>query len=685
MLGSEFFRRHERTKWTLFGVLGLVAVIVIFLSFFNWNSLRPALAARITAATGRPTSIDGDLKVHLWSWNPSAEVNGLALQNPGWADRRMMFTARRITVSISLGRLLRGQIVLPQVELRAPEINLERDAKGRASWELGSKAGTPNHDTRPAKLPTIRRLLIEDGKLHVVDQRRKLTFSGSLVAADQSGRNDAAAFKIRSRGSLNAKPFSLDADGGPLLAIEPGKPYSFDAHLQASDIDLKTHITARKPFDMGALDIGFVLTGKDLADVFYLTGLALPNTPPYRLAADVHVDGNDIRVDDLQGRLGGSDLAGTADVQTAGARPKLTAKLTSKHLNMADLEPTLGHPTPTTSSLSAPAAAGVAPGSGAAKPDSAGGKPDSQAAAVDGREELLLPDADLQVSRVRGMDADVTYRASSVTMPKVPMQQVSFHLLLDDGLLTLDPLSFGLDSGTLSGKVQIDARQDMPVTHIDMRIAGVDLSQFKSAAMKQAPLEGTLQGRFVFHGPGTSVHKFAAASDGALSVVIPHGQISDVLAELTGINVLKGLGLLLAKDQSQTEIRCGIMDFHDQQGSLKSTTVFIDTTNVLITGRGDINLGSEDLNLALQGDAKKVRLVRLRTPIMLEGTMLHPGIGVNAGKLAQQAGAAAALGVLLTPVAAALAFIDPGLAKDKDCSTVLAQADAGAKELTGRN
>jgi hypothetical protein len=105
----------------------------------------------------------------------------------------------------------------------------------------------------------------------------------------------------------------------------------------------------------------------------------------------------------------------------------------------------------------------------------------------------------------------------------------------------------------------------------------------------------------------------------------------------------------------------------------------VDTTNVLITGRGKINLGDEDIDLALQGDPKKVRLLRLRSPISLHGTLLHPAVGLQAGKLAEQAGIAAALGVLLTPVASALAFIDPGLAKDKDCSTVLAQADAGVK------
>jgi uncharacterized protein involved in outer membrane biogenesis len=46
---------------------------------------------------------------------------------------------------------------------------------------------------------------------------------------------------------------------------------------------------------------------------------------------------------------------------------------------------------------------------------------------------------------------------------------------------------------------------------------------------------------------------------------------------------------------------------------------------------------------------------------------------------ATQAGGAIALGMLLTPVAAMLAFVDPGLAKDADCAALLAQARSGGK------
>ena len=673
---QDFFRAHPRTKWTGIVLLVLIVAAVIFLSLFNWNLLRPALARQITAATGRATAIDGDLKVHLWSWNPSAEVNGLTLKNPPWADRDLMFGAKRITISVSLARLLRGQIVLPQVDLLEPVINLERDSKGRASWELGTKAGTPNHNTKPAKVPTVRRLLIENGKLHVVDEIRKLTFSGSLVAAERSGKDDPDAFKVRCSGTLNAKPFQLDANGGPLLDLEPSKPYSFSAHLTASDINLETHVTVLKPFDLGLLDVKFAVSGNDLADVFYLTGLALPNTPKYRLAATVHVSGTRYSIDDLSGRVGSSDIAGKAEVDIAGDKPKLTAKLTSKTLNIVDLAPTLGQPAPKATSLAASDNDHVNKGTKARKTAPAGANAPAEPPAGDGR---LLPDADLQVNRVRGMDAAVTYHAGAIVAPKVPMQAVGFHLILDNGVLTIDPLTFVLDAGKFSGKVQIDARNDIPVSDIDMRIENVELSQFKSASMKDPPLTGNLEGRFQFHGAGSSIHKFAANSDGAMSVVIPHGQIREAFAELTGINVLKALGLLLSKEEDKTDIRCGIVDFKDHAGSFNTTTVYVDTTNVLITGRGKINLGDEDIDLALQGDPKKVRLLRLRSPISLHGTLLHPAVGLQAGKLAEQAGIAAALGVLLTPVASALAFIDPGLAKDKDCSTVLAQADAGVK------
>jgi uncharacterized protein involved in outer membrane biogenesis len=100
----------------------------------------------------------------------------------------------------------------------------------------------------------------------------------------------------------------------------------------------------------------------------------------------------------------------------------------------------------------------------------------------------------------------------------------------------------------------------------------------------------------------------------------------------------------------------------------------MDTTNVLITGHGNVDLQTEKLDLALQGDPKKIRLVRLRSPIKVEGSLAKPHVGINPEKALLQAGAGTVLATLLTPIAAILAFIDPGLAKNADCSALVAQA-----------
>jgi uncharacterized protein involved in outer membrane biogenesis len=130
----------------------------------------------------------------------------------------------------------------------------------------------------------------------------------------------------------------------------------------------------------------------------------------------------------------------------------------------------------------------------------------------------------------------------------------------------------------------------------------------------------------------------------------------------------------VGKNEQKTAIRCSVMDFQAQQGVLAEKTFFIDTTDVLISGRGDINLQSEKLQLELKGDPKHARFSRLRSPITVGGTLALPAIGVDVKKLAAQAGIAAALGTLLTPVAAVIAFVDPGLAKNIDCAAALNQA-----------
>jgi AsmA family protein len=272
------------------------------------------------------------------------------------------------------------------------------------------------------------------------------------------------------------------------------------------------------------------------------------------------------------------------------------------------------------------------------------------------------------------MDAEVQFQAEAVEARKLPLREVSFDLRLKNGVLTLDPFSFVLPQGRLSGSARIDARQDLPMTTIDGRLTGLELGQFKPRTAKQPPVEGRLLGRTQLKGFGSSIHEVVSTATGTLTLVMPKGAVREAFAELTGINVARGLGLLIRDDEDQTAVRCGIADFALKGGTLHAKNIVFDTDNVFIDGGGQIDLDAEQLDLEIKGHPKKLRLFRVRSPIGITGPLRKPAIGLESGESLTQTGVAAALGAAVAPLAAVLAFVDPGLAEDANCAALLAQA-----------
>ncbi|MGH8241230.1 MAG: AsmA family protein, partial [Steroidobacteraceae bacterium] len=244
----------------------------------------------------------------------------------------------------------------------------------------------------------------------------------------------------------------------------------------------------------------------------------------------------------------------------------------------------------------------------------------------------------------------------------------------ENGVLTVDPVAFTMPQGKIAGALKLDANSDVPKTDVDVRIAGIQLAQFKPKNSTQSPLVGVLAGRVKLHGTGNSVRKFASTSDGNLTFVLPHGEVREAFAELTGINVARGLGLLVTKDQEKTNVRCGVADITAKDGQLQMQNLVFDTDNLLITGKGDVSLSTEEFDVSIRGQPKKLRFFRVRSPIAIRGPLRKPSVGIEGEKAVVQSGVAAALGALVAPLAAVVAFVDPGLAKDANCSALLAEA-----------
>jgi uncharacterized protein involved in outer membrane biogenesis len=651
-------------KWVAIALAALLAMLLLTLSLVDWNRMKGPVERFASARSGRAVSIAGDLDVHPWSWTPSATVTGLTVGNPPWEPGRPMAQIDRVTVQLEWLPLLIGDVILPRVRIERPRIYLHRERSGRANWTFESTRPADAPAAGPADLPVVRDFLIEDGALVMVDEMRKLRFEATVQAREKAEKGDEKPFRISGKGTLNERPFELGVSGGPLVNLDPDDPYPFDLRVRAGDLRIASSGRVEEPFDMAKLTFEVRASGRDLADFYYLTQLALPNTPPFDLAVKIRRDGDRVLVRDIAGTVGRSDLSGELDVDVSRKRPALSGRLYSKRLVLSDLAASLGGK----------------PKSGAAG-EAGRDSPSEEAAKESARQDALAPGvprlfpvARLQVDRVRGMDADVHFEAQAIEAGRVPMKEVSLHVKIDEGVLSLTPFAFELPQGELSGRVRIDATRDEPRTALDLRIRNVQLDQMKGKAPDAEPaMGGVLQGRAVLEGSGDSVHEFVAGSDGSVTAVLPSGEIRAAFAELTGINVARGLGLLLKGDEERTPIRCGVAEFKVSDGTMRAQHVVFDTEDVLIKGSGEVRLGPEELDLSIKGEPKKLRLLRLRTPVELNGHLRKPSVGVDAGRTLKQGAIAATLSAVATPIAAVIAFVDPGLAEDANCAALLAQ------------
>jgi len=610
--------------------LGFFAAAILWLYFLDWNSVRGPVARYASIRLGQQVQIAGNLNVQLFSPTPRISAAGVTIANPDWVvGRPLAVDIGHLTFTFRLLPYLLGNTVLPLVQIDRPKILVIRDADGRTNWDFISTRSGWN-------LPPIQRFLVRDGQITIEDRLRKLMFTGAVSSHENAGVG-MGSFQLAGLGTLNGEKFSAELQSAPLVNVDTSKPYDFSFDLHSGATSVAAAGTIVRPFHLGRFSARTIFAGSNLSDLYLLTGLALPQSAPYRLEGDLTRDGTLYRFKDFHGIVGRSDLHGTLYLETANRRALLNGAIDSKVLEFKDLGLLFGSK--------------------------------SKIATAYGR---LLPDIPLHVERLRQMDAEVDYDVDLVRSREIPLRDLHTHVSLNDGVFVLKPLSVRFRRGRLNGILRVDARGAIPAADATARISELRLEQFVKGS--PPPLEGVLEAYAMLHGFGDNVHAVASTASGTATVVVPQGKFRKAFAELTGINLLNALGLLLANDKSHTRLRCALAHFTVSAGALQTERFVFDTDPVRVEGKGRIDLKNETINLQVQGKPKTLRIGRVRAPLLITGSLASPRIDVKAQDALLQGGLATALGVLFPP-AAILPFVDPGLAKDANCTGLLRRSN----------
>lgn len=629
----------------LIGILSaagvLVLAVVLLAAAVDAGYARGLLLRYLAAWASRDIRVDGSLTTKVLSLHPWVTAEAVTVGNPGWVTAGTAAEIGKVSVTINWPWFGRSAGIA-RLELDGASLHLLRDANGHANWQWNDP------DLRVGEgLVPIKTISVLNAQLELDDALRHLQFKGTASIQNTQEANTSQPVRLDAAGLLNGRQAGIEIVGDSLATAVPGKPYGFRFAEQSSGTRLSGHGFLLKAFDFHALDATFDATGADLKDLFYLTGVTLINTGAYHLTGTVQRRGRQSLFTDLKLTSGQSDINGRVSIDSSPHRRMIEADLSSRFLRTADL------------------------GLGAADrvPEAAREHP------------LLLSDAVLSPKGLRRGDVQVNYHAERVEVGRLSLRKLAATVSVDQGILVVAPLSAEMLGGTLTARLRLDAASDVPAANLDLKITDLQLAQIERKTAGPPPLDGSLRLRIKVTGNGRSLHQIAATSNGTVTVVLPHGAIRASMAELTGID-LRGLGLIATKNKSEVPVRCGVASFEAHDGTLAVQTVVVDTEPVLISGEGVVHLDTEALDLKLRGHPKSWRLLRLRSPVLVRGTLAHPAFRIQASNSIAQSAEAVALGVVLTPLASVLAFVDAGLAKDADCAALLAAAKTGGLVAT---
>jgi uncharacterized protein involved in outer membrane biogenesis len=740
-------------KWIFIGVGGLILALVVVayvvVANYDFNALKPRLAQAVKEHTGRELVLGGDVDVKL-GLIPAFVVENVSLQNAAWGSRPELARVKRLEMQVALLPLLRREVALQRLLIVEPDILIETDKSGRSNLDFATReqgtpaasqpAPPPGDATIPALL--VQQVRIEQGRLTYKDGQTGKTQVVDLqrLRAEGSGPGEPIAFTLQ--GAYNAQSFEAQGTLGSLAALSgPGASWPLTVRAKAAGATVTVdgtvqdvlhargltvtitaqgfslpavaqlaevqHVPEVGPFtvsftvtdpggtlaveqlkvEAGSADLTrlvlsgaikdvrarrgieaqFTVQGQDLGSLQKWFGTSLPIQGPVTISGRVSDIGPQAyQVADLQAVLPNLDLSGTATVNLAGAQPQLTAQLFSEKL---DLRPFLSHTQEQTTQ-----------------------QPEATRPAT--KKDKVFPQEPLPLGGLQLVDATLDLRARQLLTPRLALDDLMVHLVLQGGHLTVSPVQARIGGGSLDGNVKLQPAGQAAQVALVVNMNQVDISRMAKELQVKDILDGELDVAVEVRGRGDSVATIMAGLQGKTALEVGKGKLDNQYIELLGADLGVSLFRLInpfKSEQQGTDINCLVSRFDIQDGIARSAALVFDTPNMSVVGDGQINLKTEALDFSLKPSPKEgasvselgrigLNLSELARPFKLGGTLAHPSLAVDATQAALTVGKSLGGAVLSGPAGIVAALGSGSDAEGENpCVKALEAAKTGAK------
>jgi uncharacterized protein involved in outer membrane biogenesis len=377
-------------------VVSLIATILVVLTTFDFNSMKPEVAQRVREATGRELTIGGNIEFKL-ALNPILSVENVRFQNALWGSRSDLATLKRLEMQVAFLPLFWGTITIKRMLLYKLDILIETNSSGQSNLELSiperktKKLREQGEDAEEGKIPSmhVSQVQVEKGLVTYKNGQTGTTHSMKLASLIATVPNLESPIHLSLKDSLKDLPLEIkgtlpnfdaliklpdetriipvtdfeilqgdnDLSGFLQLTLSNPQP-KLKADLSSKKLDLRSLLKRQekdqrkdqipdsdekkdKVFSQDPISLE-ALQWADLDASIQARQILLSNLSLHDLSADITLKKGNLRVKPLSFSIGGGSGTGHLDLQSQGEKANLDMSLKIQQLQLGSMLKDLG-------------------------------------------------------------------------------------------------------------------------------------------------------------------------------------------------------------------------------------------------------------------------------------------------------------------------------------------------------
>ena len=664
----------------------VVALVVIFmilvLILVDPNDYKGTIADAVKQKTGRELTFEGDMNLTFYPFFGIA-LGPLHLSNaPGFGDKPFA-SIKEAQLGVKVFPLLSGKLEMNKILLDGLALNLARNKDGKTNWDdlleegeqekAEPKAPEPEIEKGEAKISefSVNGVQIKSANISWDDRQEDTHYDISDLNLDIGKLQPAKPFDFKLNLRIkSSKPelTIIPALTGTAILDIAGRKYTAENlnltvtalgdELPDKEIKASVNTTITADLSQETLRIaGLVVEAMGVKAQGEIQAAKIRTKPSYEGSIKL----SEFNPRDTLKKLGVEDVAAREDALRR-ASASLAFQGTTSSLNLKTLEIHLDNTIvqgnadvakfdPPTATFSVTINDLDLDSYMPSRKETAKAEEPQR-----GQEPQKAGKPDFAGLRKLNIKGDVT--VGQLKANNLRMRDIKVHVVANNGVLAVDPLTAGLYDGSLNAKAGMDVKTDTPKLSVTSEINKVQAGPLLTDLMGEERLTGTTIVKMNVTSSGMEPESIKRNLNGKISFGFYDGAIKGVnIAKMIrdAFNVLKGRPKS-ADGPLQTDFAelLGTLDITN--GVAHNKDLILKSPLLRVNGEGEINLRDDTLDYLLkaslvdtlkgQGGASADELLNIPAPVRITGSLQDPKYQLDVKELAQ----ALAEGQLKEPV-----------------------------------